>query len=74
MFLNYGRDPDGMALADRLCVDLATHGLVWRDTRETVAGFSWQHEIADGLRNAQVVVYLMTPHSTRLSTSRDYRS
>jgi len=74
LFLSYGRDPNGMALADRLCTDLTAHGFdVWRDTREIVAGSSWQHEIADGLRNAQVVVYLMTPHSTRLSTNRDNR-
>jgi WD40 repeat protein/ribosomal protein L37AE/L43A len=72
LFLSYGRDPDGMALADRLCTDLSAHGFdVWRDTREIVAGSSWQHEIADGLRNAQVVVYLMSPHSTRVSTNRD---
>jgi WD40 repeat protein len=72
LFLSYGRDRDGKALADRLCVDLAAQGFdVWRDTREIVAGQSWQHEIADGLRSAQLVVYLMTPHSTRVSTRRD---
>jgi hypothetical protein len=72
LFLSYGRDRDGKALADRLCVDLAAHGFaVWRDTREIVAGQSWQHEITDGLRSAQVVIYLMTPHSTRVSTNRD---
>ncbi len=74
LFLSYGRDRDGKDLADRLCVDLAAHGFaVWRDTREIVAGQSWQHEITDGLRSAQVVIYLMTPHSTRVSTNRDSR-
>jgi WD40 repeat protein len=72
IFLSYGRDRDGKALADRLCIDLACHGFeVWRDTREITAGQSWQHEITDGLRSAQVVVYLMTPHSTRVGINRD---
>ncbi len=54
LFLSYGRDPDGMALADCLCPDLSAHGFdVWRDTREIVAGQSWQHEITDGLRRAR---------------------
>src|SRR5262249_54468759 len=72
LFLSYGRDRDGKILADRLCVDLAAHGFdIWRDTQAIIAGQSWQHEITDGLRSAQVVIYLMTPHSTRVSTSRE---
>jgi WD40 repeat protein len=65
LFLSYGRR-DAKELADRLAIDLTANGFaVWQDTCEIVTGTSWQHEIVDGLRSAQVVVALMTPHSVR---------
>ena len=71
VFLSYGRR-DASAFVDRLCVDLAAAGFdVWRDTREIRPGQDWQTEIVDGLRAAQVVVAVMTPHSVR--TTRDAR-
>jgi hypothetical protein len=71
LFLSYGRR-DARELADRLCVDLAAEGYeVWRDTGEIDPGTSWQHEIADGLRSAQLVVAVMTPHSVRTTGSAD---
>jgi WD40 repeat protein len=68
VFISYGRK-DARELVDRLCVDLTAAGFdVWRDTREIRAGTDWQAEIVDGLRSAQVVVAVMTPHSVRTST------
>lgn len=65
LFLSYGRR-DAKELADRLCGDLTARGYeVWQDTREIASGTSWQHQIADGLRSAQVVVAMMSPHSVR---------
>jgi WD40 repeat protein len=72
LFLSYGRR-DALALAERLEKDLKARGYeVWRDVREIKSGGDWQGEIADGLRSAQVVVALLTPHSTR--TTRDASS
>ena len=72
VFLSYGRR-DASEFVDRLCVDLAAAGFdVWRDTREIRSGQDWQTEIVDGLRAAQVVVAVMTPHSVR--TTRGSRS
>ncbi|HEX4146846.1 MAG TPA: TIR domain-containing protein [Pirellulales bacterium] len=68
VFISYGRK-DARELVDRLCVDLTAAGFdVWRDTREIRAGTDWQAEIIDGLRSAQVVVAVLTPHSVRTST------
>jgi WD40 repeat protein len=68
LFFSYGRR-DAKQLVDRLCVDLTALGYqCWQDTGEIKAGTSWQHEIADGLRSAQIVVAVMTPHSVRVST------
>lgn len=67
VFISYGRR-DARQLVDRLCDDLKEAGFdVWRDTREIRAGTDWQAEIVDGLRCAQVVVAVMTPHSVRTS-------
>ena len=72
VFLSYGRR-DASAFVDRLCVDLAAAEFdVWRDTREIRSGQDWQTEIVDGLRAAQVVVAVLTPHSVR--TTRDASS
>ncbi|MBL8830546.1 MAG: toll/interleukin-1 receptor domain-containing protein, partial [Planctomycetaceae bacterium] len=69
VFVSYGRK-DARELVDRLCIDLTAAGFdVWRDTREIRAGYDWQAEIVDGLRSAQVVVAVMTPHSVRTSRS-----
>ncbi|MEP7304863.1 MAG: HEAT repeat domain-containing protein [Acidobacteriota bacterium] len=67
LFLSYGRR-DASDLADRLNADLENRGYaVWHDTREITPGTSWQHMIADGLREAQVVVAVLTPHAVRHS-------
>ncbi len=65
IFLSYGRH-DAQELAEKLAVDLASQKHeVWLDTRRILPGESWQHEITDGLRSAQLVIYLMSPHSVR---------
>ncbi|MDX1946558.1 MAG: TIR domain-containing protein [Pirellulaceae bacterium] len=67
VFLSYGRK-DARVLVDRLCMDIVAEGFdVWRDTEEIRSGDDWQEEIADGLRSAQVVVAVLTPHSVRTS-------
>ncbi|NQT14821.1 MAG: toll/interleukin-1 receptor domain-containing protein, partial [Planctomycetes bacterium] len=67
LFLSYGRW-DAKDLADRLCVDLAAHGYeVWRDTGKIRAGEKWEQRIVDGLRSAQIVVALLSPHAVRVS-------
>lgn len=65
IFLSYGR-LDARELAERLAVDLAALGHeIWIDSRKIIPGESWQHEITDGLRSAQLVIALMSPHSVR---------
>ena len=65
IFLSYGRR-DAWELAERLAGDLQAAGHeVWLDTRKITPGESWQHEITDGLRSAQLVIAVMSPHSVR---------
>ena len=72
IFLSYGRRDAG-ELATRLEKDLKAQGYeIWRDIRQIKSGSDWQGEITDGLRNAQIVVALLTPHSTR--TTREVSS
>ena len=69
LFLSYGRR-DAKDLADRLSADLKAAGFeVWLDTREITTGMPWQAEIVDGLRSAQVVIALLSPHSVRVRGS-----
>lgn len=71
LFLSYGRK-DGKDLAERLADDLRARDFeVWLDTREISSGTSWQHEITDGLRSAQIVIALLSPHSVRTSHDAD---
>jgi hypothetical protein len=65
IFLSYGRRDAG-DLATRLEKDLKAQGYeIWRDIRQIKSGSDWQGDITDGLRNAQIVIALLTPHSTR---------
>jgi hypothetical protein len=66
LFLSYGRR-DAKELGDRLAADLKGAGFeVWQDTRQIATGMPWQSEIVDGLRSAQVVIALLSPHSVRV--------
>ena len=71
LFLSYGR-ADASALADRLEHDLAQHQVPgqpryapWKDRVQLVAGRSWADQIAAALRDTEVVIALMSPHSVR---------
>jgi WD40 repeat protein len=69
LFLSYGRR-DAKGLADRLAADLKGAGFeVWLDTGEITSGMPWQSEIVDGLRSAQVVIAILSPHSVRVRGS-----
>jgi WD40 repeat protein len=65
LFLSYGRK-DAEELAERIDSDLSLLGFeVWRDRRKTRSGFGWDREIEVGLRSAQLVVALLSPHAVR---------
>jgi hypothetical protein len=65
IFLSYGRSDAG-ELARKLTADLRAEGFeVWLDTSKIRAGEDWANQIADGLRSAQIVIALMSPHSVR---------
>jgi hypothetical protein len=65
VFLSYGRRDTG-DLPHRLAEALASQfGRIWFDRLEIEAGRDWRDEIAHGLRQARVVVAIMTPHSVR---------
>jgi WD40 repeat protein len=65
VFLSYGRR-DAADLANRLAIDLGAAGYdVWHDTRRIESGRSWEVQIEDGLRSAQLLVALLSPHAVR---------
>jgi len=67
IFISYGRR-DATALAEKIRAELVGRGFdVWVDTSELRAGRSWEEQIIDGLRGTDVVVALLSPHSTRKS-------
>lgn len=65
IFLSYGRK-DSFEVAKRLERDLEAAGYeVWMDVKKIGSGSIWQQEIENGLREAQVVVSLLSPHAVR---------
>jgi WD40 repeat protein len=71
VFLSYGRR-DAKDLADRLRHDLAERGYeIWQDTERIRSGKDWNRQIEDGLRDAQVLVALLSPHSVRQTGAAD---
>ena len=71
IFLSYGRR-DASELAQRLCRDLEAVGFeVWMDVEKLVPGSRWQEEIEEALREAQVVVSLLSPHAVRRGSDSD---
>lgn len=74
VFLSYARR-DASKLAERLYSDLTARGCdVWQDTRDIRGGSDWQQEVVDGLRDADVVVALLTPHAVRGGHDRGNRN
>ena len=71
IFLSYGRD-EYVADADRIHKDLAERGHdVWFDLERVYAGRDWEAAIERGLRECDLMVLLMTPHSVRRRDARD---
>jgi WD40 repeat protein len=68
LFLSYGRR-DASDLANRLRADLEARGYeIWQDTRRIRSGTEWEEEIKAGLRQTQVVLAVLSPHSVRRAT------
>lgn len=71
IFLSYGRK-DALEIAQRLSRDLEAVGFeVWIDVKKIGSGSLWQREIETGLREAQVVVSLLSPHAVRRAGDSD---
>jgi hypothetical protein len=65
LFLSYGVH-DASELAERLRLDLTARGYqVWWDVNRIRAGLPWDEEVQTGLRNSQVLLALLSPHSVR---------
>lgn len=65
IFLSYGHR-DATELALRLRTDLETAGYsVWQDEARIRAGHAWTDEIRQGLRESDLVLALLSPHSVR---------
>lgn len=65
LFLSYGhRDATELALRLRCEFEAAGYS-VWQDERRIRAGHSWTDEIRQGLRESDLVVALLSPHSVR---------
>jgi TIR domain len=69
VFISYGRE-DSFKLAMRLKAELGSRGYdVWLDRTKIRAGRAWEQQIIEGLRKTQVVIALLSPHSTRWNDS-----
>ena len=65
VFISYGRK-DASDLATKLQSELSKKDFdVWIDTSKLRAGRAWEQQIIDGLRSTDVVIALLSPHSTR---------
>jgi hypothetical protein len=65
IFISYGRS-DASTFVDRLSRDLGEAGLeVWRDTSDIRPGQPWDAEVAAAIKNSDVMVAILTPHSVR---------
>jgi hypothetical protein len=71
LFISYGRR-DANALAAQLHADLEAHGFqVWRDVTHIRAGGDWQFQVQDALRDADIVIALLSPHAVRRGSDID---
>lgn len=62
VFISYARE-DG-SFVDRLAADLKGAGLaVWQDKSSIGAGQPWPEKIADGIKNSQHVIVVLSPDS-----------
>ncbi len=73
VFLSYASED--RALAERVRDALRLHGLattVWMDRHEIVGGDDWKAEIREGLLQCNVLVALLTSHSTDVERDRTW--
>lgn len=71
IFLSYGVR-DAAEIAERLHRDLSVRGYhVWQDIHGIRVGWPWDEELRDGLRNADVLVALLSPQSVRRRVQSD---
>ena len=69
IFLSYARG-DGEPIAARIEQSLTALGHnTWRDRTQLVAGSPWEDQCAAAIRDAEVVVALLSPHSVRNQTA-----
>ena len=62
------------SLAERLVGDLTEAGYdVWRDKDRMLGGRDWDIQLADAIRNADLLLALLSPHAVRSSTLHDPR-
>jgi hypothetical protein len=65
LFISYGRT-DASDLAIKLSAELSARGFeVWLDKARIRAGKAWEDQILDGLRASDVMIAILSPHSTR---------
>ncbi|OSI68570.1 toll/interleukin-1 receptor domain-containing protein [Bradyrhizobium canariense] len=65
IFISYGRQ-DAAEFVDKLVKDLQRAGFaVWRDTAELQSPRAWDAQIESAIKQADVVVAVLTPHSVR---------
>jgi WD40 repeat protein len=70
IFLSYARG-DAEPIAARLERDLAARGhTVWRDRNQLVPGVSWEDQCAAAIRDAEVVLALVSPMAVRGERAR----
>lgn len=71
IFLSYGVR-DAAEIAERLHRDLSARGYhVWQDIHGIRVGWPWDEELRDGLRNADVLIALLSPQSVRRRAQSD---
>jgi hypothetical protein len=69
IFVSYGRR-DAREFVDKLVADLARVGFeVWRDTDALQAPHPWDVQIQNALKDADVVISVLTPHAVRTGGS-----
>lgn len=65
LFISYGRK-DASDLASRLNQELSARGFdVWLDKSKLRGGKAWEQQIVDALRVTDVMIAILSPHSTR---------
>jgi len=71
IFISYGHK-DSTELAMLLKKELVSRGFdVWLDSSKIRAGKEWEQQIIEGIKESQVMIALLSPHSTRSSNQNN---